>query len=137
MPIVVEVKSEDDYRMWVEGKKKEMLARLEDPNKEWQQADLQTRGEKVYAANCAACHQPTGKGVPGNFPALEAAKLVLGPQDGQIDILLKGKAGTAMASFKQLSDVELAAVITYTRNAFGNKAEDGIVQPKEVLAARK
>ncbi len=137
MPIVVEVKSEDDYRKWVEGKKKEMLAKLEDPNKEWQQADLQARGEKVYAANCAACHQPTGKGVPGNFPALEGSKLVLGPQEGQIDLLLKGKAGTAMASFKQLSDVELAAVLTYTRNAFGNKAEDGIVQPKEVLAARK
>jgi len=137
MPIVVEVKSEEDYRTWVEGKKKEMLAKQDDPNKEWQQAELQARGEKVYASNCAACHQASGKGVPGNFPALEGSKLVLGPQEGQIEILLKGKAGTAMASFKQLSDVELAAVMTYTRNAFGNKAEDGIVQPKEVLAARK
>ncbi len=137
MPIVVEVKSEEDYRAWVEGKKKEMLAKQDDPNKEWQQAELQARGEKVYASNCAACHQASGKGVPGNFPALEGSKLVLGPQEGQIEILLKGKAGTAMASFKQLSDVELAAVMTYTRNAFGNKAEDGIVQPKEVLAARK
>jgi cytochrome c oxidase subunit 2 len=137
MPIVVEVKSEDDYRKWVEGKKKEMAAKADDPNKEWQLAELQARGEKVYAANCVACHQATGKGVPGAFPALEGSKLVLGPQDGQIDIVLKGKAGTAMASFKQLSDVELAAVLTYTRNAFGNKAEDNIVQPKEVLAARK
>jgi cytochrome c oxidase subunit 2 len=137
MPIVVEVKSEEDYRAWVEGKKKEMMAKQDDPNKEWQQAELQARGEKIYAANCVACHQANGKGVPGNFPALEGSKLVLGPQDGQIEILLKGKAGTAMSSFKQLSDVELAAVITYTRNAFGNKAEDGIVQPKEVLAARK
>jgi len=137
MPIVVEVKSEDDYRKWVEGKKKEMAAKADDPNKEWQLAELQARGEKVYAANCVACHQATGKGVPGAFPALEGSKVVLGPQDGQIEIVLKGKAGTAMASFKQLSDVELAAVLTYTRNAFGNKAEDNIVQPKEVLAARK
>ena len=83
-----------------------------------------------------ACHQPTGKGVPGAFPALDGSKVVLGPQDAQIDLLLKGKAGTAMASFKQLSDTELAAVLTYTRNAWSNKAEDNIVQPKEVLAAR-
>jgi cytochrome c oxidase subunit 2 len=113
-----------------------MLARQDDPNKEWQVADLQARGEKVYAANCVACHQATGKGVPGAFPALEGSKLVLGPQDGQIELLLKGKAGTAMASFKQLSDTELAAVMTYTRNAWSNKAEDNIIQPKEVLAAR-
>jgi cytochrome c oxidase subunit 2 len=136
MPIVVEVKSEEDYRKWVEAKKKEMLAAQDDPNKEWQVADLQARGEKVYAANCVACHQATGKGVPGAFPALEGSKLVLGPQDGHIEILLKGKAGTAMASFKQLSDTELAAVMTYTRNAWGNKPEDNIVQPREVMAAR-
>jgi len=112
------------------------LAKLDDPSKEWQVADLQARGEKVYAANCVACHQPTGKGLPGAFPALEGSKLVLGPQEGQIELLLKGKTGTAMASFKQLSDTELAAVLTYTRNAWSNKAEDNIVQPKEVLAAR-
>jgi cytochrome c oxidase subunit 2 len=137
MPIVVEVKSEQDYAKWVEAKKKEMAAQADDPNKEWQLAELQARGEKVYAANCVACHQASGKGVPGAFPGLEGSKLVLGPQEPQIDIVLKGKPGTAMASFKQLSDVELAAVLTYTRNAFGNKAEDNIVQPKEVLAARK
>ncbi len=136
MPIVVEVKSEADYKTWVDGKKKEMLAKQDDPAKEWQVADLQARGEKVYAANCVACHQPTGKGVPGAFPALEGSKVVLGPQEGQLDIVLKGKPGTAMASFKQLSDTEIAAVITYTRNAWSNKAEDNIVQPKEVLAAR-
>ncbi len=136
MPIVVEVKSAEDYKKWVDGKKKEMLAKQDDPSKEWQVPDLQARGEKIYAANCVACHQPTGKGVPGAFPALDGSKIVLGPQDGQIEMLLKGKTGTAMASFKQLSDTELAAVITYTRNAWGNKAEDNIVQPKEVLAAR-
>ncbi len=137
MPIVVEVKSEADYSVWVNGKKKEMLAKQDDPAKEWTVADLQARGEKVYAANCVACHQATGKGVQGAFPALEGSKIVLGKQEEQIAILLNGKAGTSMASFKALSDVELAAVATYTRNSWGNKAEDNIVQPKEFSAARK
>ena len=114
-----------------------MLARADDPNKAWQLAELQARGEKVYASNCVACHQANGKGVPGAFPALEGSKIVLGPQQAQVDIVLKGKPGTAMASFRQLSDVELAAVLTYTRSAWSNKAEDNMVQPAEVLAARK
>ena len=137
MPIVVEAKSEADYRKWVEEKKKEMLARADDPNKEWTVADLSARGGKVYAANCVACHQANGKGVAGAFPALEGSKLVLGKRDDHIAIMLNGKAGTAMASFKGLSDTELAAVITYARNAWGNKAEDNLVQPQAVKAARK
>jgi cytochrome c oxidase subunit 2 len=137
MPIVVEAKSEADYRKWVEEKKKEMLARADDPNKEWTVADLSARGEKVYAANCVACHQANGKGVAGAFPALEGSKLVLGKRDDHIAIMLNGKAGTAMASFKGLSDTELAAVITYARNAWGNKVEDNLVQPQAVKAARK
>jgi cytochrome c oxidase subunit 2 len=137
MPIVVEVKSAEDYKSWVEGKKKEMLARADDPTKEWTVADLTDRGAKVYASNCVACHQATGKGVPGAFPALEGSKLVLGKQEDLIAILLNGKPGTAMASFKQLSDVELAAVATYSRNAWSNKAEDDVVQPKDFSAARK
>lgn len=136
MPIVVEVKSEADYAKWVQEKKAAMAAAMDDPNREWDVAELTARGEKVYASNCVACHQATGKGVPGAFPALEGSKVVLGPQGPQIDIMLKGKPNTAMASFKQLSDVELAAVMTYTRGAWGNKAEDGVVQPREVLAAR-
>jgi cytochrome c oxidase subunit 2 len=137
MPIVVEVKSAEAYKAWVEGKKKEMLAKADDPTKEWTVADLSDRGAKVYASNCVACHQATGKGVPGAFPALEGSKVVLGKQEDLIAILLNGKAGTAMASFKQLSDVELAAVATYSRNAWSNKAEDDIVQPKDFSAARK
>jgi cytochrome c oxidase subunit 2 len=137
MPIVVEVKSQEDYKVWADGKKKDMLARADDPTKEWVVADLNDRGAKVYAANCVACHQATGKGVAGAFPALEGSKLVLGKQEEQIALLLNGKQGTAMASFKQLSDVELAAVATYTRNMWGNKAEDNIVQPKDFAAARK
>jgi cytochrome c oxidase subunit 2 len=137
MPIVIEAKSEADYKKWVEEKKKEMLARADDPNKEWVLADLAARGEKVYAANCVACHQANGKGVAGAFPALDGSKVVLGNRDDQIAILLNGKAGTAMASFKGLSDTELAAVITYSRNAWGNKAEDNLVQPQALKAARK
>ena len=137
MPIVVEVKSAEDYKAWVEGKKKEMLAKADDPTKEWSQPDLADRGAKVYASNCVACHQANGKGVAGAFPGLEGSKLVLGRQEDLIAILLNGKPGTAMASFKQLSDVELAAVATYTRNAWGNKAEDEVVQPKDFTAARK
>ncbi len=137
MPIVVEVKSQEAYKAWADGKKKEMLAKADDPTKEWTVADLNERGAKVYASNCVACHQATGKGVPGAFPALEGSKLVLGKQEDQIAILLNGKPGSAMAAFKQLSDVELAAVATYTRNAWGNKAEDTVVQPKDFTAARK
>ncbi|MFN7642370.1 MAG: cytochrome c oxidase subunit II [Burkholderiales bacterium] len=137
MPIVVEVKSQEDFKVWADGKKREMLAKADDPTKEWQVADLNDRGAKVYAANCVACHQATGKGVAGAFPALEGSKVVLGKQDDQIALLLAGKQGTSMASFKQLSDVELAAVATYTRNAWGNKPEDNVVQPKDFTAARK
>ena len=137
MPIVVDVRSDADYSAWVTEQKKAMLAKQDDPNKEWLLADLQARGEKVYAANCVACHQPNGKGVSGAFPALDGSKIVLGKQDEQIALLLAGKAGTAMASFKQLSDVELASVLTFTRNAWGNQAQDKEIQPKEVAALRK
>ena len=137
MPIVVEVKSQEDFVKWAAAKKQEMMAQADDATKEWTLADLNERGQKVFSGNCAACHQANGKGVAGAFPALEGSKVVLGKSDDQIALLLKGKQGTAMASFKQLSDVELAAVSTYTRNAWGNKAEDNIVQPKEFTEARK
>ncbi len=137
MPIVVDVRTEADYLKWVEEKKKEMLARTDDPTREWQLADLNARGEKVYAANCVACHQANGKGVTGSFPALDGSKVVLGKSQAQLDVVLHGRPGTAMAPFRQLSDVELAAVVTYTRNAWGNKASDNVVQPSEVTAARK
>ena len=136
MPIVVNVVSEQDYAAWVVEKKKAMASNADDPTKTWTVADLAARGEKVYAANCVACHQATGKGVPGAFPALDGSQVVNGMQEGQIAILLNGK--NAMPSWKAtLSDTEIAAVITYTRNSWSNKASDNIVQPAEVLAARK
>ena len=136
MPIVVEVKSAADYSAWVAERQKEMAALADDPTKEWQLAELVARGEKVYGGNCVACHQAGGTGVPGAFPALKEDKVVLGPQEGQIKVLLNGQ-NQGMPAWKQLSDVEIASVITYTRNAWGNKAEDNIVQPSEVAAARK
>ncbi len=136
MPIVVNVVSDEDYAKWVDGQKKAMAANADDPNKTWTTAELSARGEQVYAANCVACHQANGKGVPGAFPALDGSQMVNGPQDSQIAILLNGK--NAMPGWKNtLSDTEIAAVITYTRNNWSNKAEDNIVQPAEVLAARK
>jgi cytochrome c oxidase subunit 2 len=107
-----------------------------EPDKVWALADLKTRGEQVYAANCAACHQPTGKGMPPAFPALDGSKIATGPKAGHLNIVLKGKPGTAMASFAQLTDVDLAAVVTYERNSWGNKTGEAI-QPAEIRAARK
>jgi cytochrome c oxidase subunit 2 len=136
MPVVVEVKSKEDYAAWVAGQKQKVQAAVDDPNKVWVGKELAARGEKVFAANCAACHQANGKGVPNAFPALDGSKVVNGPKAEQLALVLNGKEGTAMASFKQLSDTDLAAVVTYTRTAWGNTAADA-VQPAEVKAARK
>ena len=136
MPIVVNVLSAEDYTKWVDGKKKEMASKADDPNKVYTVDELKQRGEKVYAANCVACHQASGKGVPGAFPALDGDAVVNGPRPAQIDILLNGK--NAMPAWKGvLSDTEIASVITYTRNSWSNKAAENIVQPTEILAARK
>jgi len=135
MPIVVEVKSKDDYAKWAAERKQQNAAAADDPAKVWDAKDLIASGEKVFAANCAACHQPTGKGVPGAFPALDGSKVVLGPPADQIHLVLNGKPGTAMASFKGLGNADLAAVITYTRNAWSNKTGQAI-QPAQIQAAR-
>lgn len=137
MPIVVEVMSEENYSKWVQAKLDEMKSKQDDPTKEWTKEDLVARGEQVYNANCAACHQATGAGIPGAFPALVGAPSVVGPQADQIAILLNGK-GAGMPAWKQLSDVEIGAVITYTRNAWANAGTgtDPVVQPSAVTAAR-
>ncbi|MES2038898.1 MAG: cytochrome c oxidase subunit II [Pseudomonadota bacterium] len=137
MPIVVSVVSDEDYKKWVDGKKKEMAAKADDPSKVWTVDELKQRGEKVYTTNCVACHQATGKGVPGAFPALDGSAVVTGPKAAQINIVLNGKAPGMPAWKGSLSDTEIAAVITYTRNNWSNKAAENIVQPAEVLAARK
>jgi cytochrome c oxidase subunit 2 len=135
MPIVVRVVSPQEYTKWVGERKTAMAKAADDPAKVWQPADLVARGEKVYAANCVVCHQASGRGQPPMFPALAGSKVVNGPEQGQIDIVLNGKPNTAMQSFRQLSDTDIAAVITFTRKSFGNKASE--VQPAEVKARRK
>ncbi|MDP3841826.1 MAG: cytochrome c oxidase subunit II [Oxalobacteraceae bacterium] len=135
MPIVVNVVTDQEYTNWVGTKKKEQAAKADDPNKVWTVDELKQRGEQVYAANCVACHQASGKGVPGAFPALDGSAVVAGPKLDQIKLVLNGR--NAMPGWKMLSDTDIAAAITYTRNHWSNKAQENIVQPAEVLAARK
>ena len=135
MPIHVKVLSQPDYAAWVEGKMKEMAALADDPAKTWQLAELVARGEKVYNANCAACHRPDGKGA-GPIKPLDGSAIVLNNPAAQLHILLNGAANGAMPAWKQLSDTELAAVITYTKNSWNNRTGK-LVQPAEVVAARK
>ena len=139
MPIVVEVKSKEDYATWMADQKKKAAVAADDPNKVWEPKDLIARGEKVYMANCAACHQPTGKGAPPAFPPLDGSPVVNGPKEAQIKTVLNdverdGKP-TAMPSWKQLSDTDIASVITYTRNSWGNHTGETI-QPAEIKAER-
>jgi cytochrome c oxidase subunit 2 len=136
MPIHVKVVSAEEYTKWVDGENKKMAALADDPSKVWTQADLVKRGETVYAANCAACHQANGKGA-GPIKPLDGSAVVLDADKAkQIAVLLNGQNNGAMPSWKQLSDTEIAAVITYTKNNWSNKTEQ-TVQPAEVVAARK
>jgi cytochrome c oxidase subunit II len=136
MPIHVKVLSAADYTKWVEGKLKEAAAKADDPNKVWALPDLVARGEKVYTANCAACHQPNGKGA-GPIKPLDASPVVLdADKNKQLHIVLNGAANGAMPSWKQLSDTDIAAVVTYTKNNWSNKTGQ-LVQPSDVAAARK
>jgi cytochrome c oxidase subunit 2 len=136
MPIHVKVLSAEDYSKWVEGEFKKMAAKADDPNKVWTLEDISKRGERVYAANCVACHQASGKGA-GPIKALDGAAVVLDPDKAkQIAILLNGQNNGAMPAWKQLSDTDLAAVITYTKNNWSNKTGQ-LVQPADVKSARK
>ncbi len=135
MPIHVKVVSGEDYAKWVDGEKKALAAKADDPNKVWTLQDISLRGEKVYASNCAACHQASGKGA-GAVKALDGAAVVLDADHAkQIAVMLNGQNNGAMPAWKQLSDTELAAVITYTKNNWSNKTGQ-IVQPAEITAAR-
>jgi cytochrome c oxidase subunit II len=138
MPIVVEVRSKEDYAKWVGDQKQKLAAAADDPAKTWELPDLVARGEKVFVANCAACHQPNGTGNAAlGAPALVSDKVVLGPRQHQIDVVLNGQNNGKMPPWKHLSDVEIASVVSYTRNSWGNKASEGVVQPSEVKAERK
>jgi len=136
MPIHVKVLSQEDYTAWVMDQNHKMAALKDDPNKVWTKAELLDRGSKVYAANCQVCHQPNGKG-GGSVKPLDGAAVVLNADKSkQIMVLLNGQNNGAMPSWKALSDTDLAAVISFTKNNWSNKT-DQIVQPAEVLANRK
>jgi len=136
MPIHVKVLSAEDYTAWVDSRKKQMAALADDPNRVWQLSELVARGEKVYSSNCALCHQANGKGGGATKP-LDASPVVLdADKNKQLQIVLHGVPNTPMPSWKQLSDTELAAVITFTKNNWSNHTGQ-LVQPTEVAAARK
>jgi cytochrome c oxidase subunit II len=159
MPIVVVAKTEADYEQWVKEQKLAMAQTAAAATKTWSREELMAQGEKIYTTTCAACHQPTGTGLPGAFPPLaaghpfaasdalttplrergfldESGKVVMGPLKTHLQIVLHGIPGSAMQAFAgQLNDADLAAVITYERNSFGNTTGD-LVQPADVAAAR-
>jgi cytochrome c oxidase subunit 2 len=132
MPIVVEAVSEEDYRAWIENKKAEAAAIRELTSKTFSFDELYARGEEVYNRSCAACHQANGEGVPGVFPSLKGVGVSVGPIDNHIDVVVNGVRGTAMQAFgAQLSEVDVAAVVTYERNAWGNNMGD-MTQPIDI-----
>jgi len=135
MPIVVKVVEQHEYDEWVNIKKEEAIKLAELTTKAWTTQELVSRGQSVYEVNCVACHQTNGQGIAGIFPALVGSDIVLNNKDRNIEILMEGVQGAAMNSFSYLSEVEIASVITYTRQTWGN-AEDGdgeIVVPKDIV----
>jgi cytochrome c oxidase subunit 2 len=158
MPIVVEVKPQADYEAWLTAEKQKLAAEAQAANKTFALDELKQRGEGIFNTRCAACHQPTGKGIPGVFPPLvegetfsnqdtvkrltergfwKDGKIVMGPKERHLDILMHGIPGTAMQPLgQQMSDLDVASVITFERNNWGNKTGD-VIQPAEVAALRK
>lgn len=137
MPVVVEVVSAEQFTQWAQKQKEMQAATAEDPNKVWTLAEQIAYGAKVYAANCVTCHQATGSGLPPSIPALDGSKVVRGVKADHIKLVLKGRPGTAMASFAtRLSNTDLAAVVTYERNSWSNKSGE-VTQPSEVMALRE
>ena len=142
MPIVVEAKTQEDFDKW---------AAANAPSKQpaaaaapMTQEALMAEGKGLYGTSCSVCHKPDGVGMPPAFPALKGGKIAVGPVAGHIDIVLHGKQGTAMQAFgPQLNDEEIAAIITYERNSWGNndqskygKTAGGVVQPTDIAKAR-
>lgn len=132
MPIVVHAVEQDEYDQWIADKQAEAREVFETVGKTWTMDELMVKGEEVYLQHCAACHQPNGQGIPPAFPTLVGQGLSVGPIQEHVDIVLYGKAGTSMQAFgQQLNPAEIAAVVTYERNAWGNDMND-MVQPKDL-----
>ena len=136
MPIVVEVLSKEDYANWLADQRGEQAQEAVLLDKVWSEAELMAKGEEVYNAQCATCHQADGSGMPPAFPALAGSDVVNGSIADQVELVVNGNPGTAMQAFGNLlSDADIAAAITYTRNSFGNSS-GGLVQPAEVKSMK-
>ena len=137
MPIVVRAVTEPEYQQWLVDQQAEKAAIAAAALEDYSFDELMEKGEEVYATRCAACHGQNGEGMGSVFPGMVGSEVVLGDVSKHIDIVLNGSAGTAMQAFaKQLSDVELAAVVTFERNAWGNDTGD-VVTPKDIIDARQ
>jgi cytochrome c oxidase subunit 2 len=138
MPIVVDAVSKEKYQEWVSQMKGAQTANatVGAADRQWSREELMAEGEKVYNTTCVACHQANGQGIPGNFPAINGGAVATGPVEGHAGIVMHGKPGTAMVAFaSQLSDAEIASVLTFQRNAWDNKVGD-LVQPSAIKALR-
>lgn len=145
MPIVVKALAEPQFREWVAQKTAQDLAANAAADKVWSREELMAKGDEIYNKICISCHQAGGKGLPGAFPALAGSKIVNGPfldkegrliKDGHLDRVMNGKPGTVMPAFRDiLSDAEIASIVTYERNSFGNRTGD-MLQPSLVKALR-
>ena len=138
MPVVVEAVSAEEFDVWLDGQKqaKQLAAKEAEAllSQTLSKDELMTEGETVYLGYCSACHQPTGMGLPGIFPSLANSEFVKGDLSAHIDILVNGRAGTAMQAFgKQLTAKQIAAVITYKRNSWGNDTGE-VIQPSQIQA---
>lgn len=132
MPVVVQAMEEEEFDAWLAERKSAASEEAAGADREWKLDELMERGEQVYGSICAACHQPNGAGLPPTFPALAGNQALLDDREHHLDTVLNGVAGTPMPGFRTtLSPVELAAVITYERNAWGNDTGD-VVQPSEI-----
>ena len=136
MPIVVNAVSPEDFTKWVAMQKDKAAAESAGGTKTWSKDDLIEKGKKIFATTCAACHGVNGEGM-GPFPKMAGSKIANGPLANHLNIVMNGKAGTAMQAFAtQLNDTDIAAVVTFERNGFGNRTGD-VVQPSQVKALRK
>ncbi len=133
MPVVVKAVTEEEYEIWVAERQQKAREEYELRSKEWTLEELMARGEQVYSASCASCHMPDGNGLPPAFPALRGSAIATGDMAKHIDVVLNGVPGTAMQAFRdQLGEIDLAAVITYERNAWGNETGE-MVTPLQIM----
>jgi cytochrome c oxidase subunit 2 len=132
MPIVLNVLPKAEYQSWAQGQRREMAHQQADVDRLWSREELMSLGEDVYATQCATCHQADGQGLAPGYPALAGSRVAIGPLQDHIDIVLHGREGTAMQAWgDMLSETDIAAALTYTRNAFGNETGD-VVQPQAI-----